>query len=139
MNTKPHQIRQGDVMLVPVLTLPEGCKAIEPEKGLRFVLAHGEVTGHAHAIYEFNQDAEIEQKLLKDRATEIANSAMERYKKQRTVQMWASPDGEWYLEVKSPSIMRHEEHSAPTIPAGVYHCPVQVEANSANMLRIVAD
>jgi hypothetical protein len=139
MNTKPHQIRQGDVMLVPVSALPKDCKAIEPEKGLRFVLAHGEVTGHAHAIYEFNQDAEAEQKLLEDRATEITDAALERYKKQRTVQIWASPDGEWYLEVKSPSIMRHEEHSAPTIPSGIYHCPVQVEANSSNMLRIVAD
>ena len=138
-NIKPHQIRQGDVMLVPVSALPEGCKPIEPENGLRFVLAHGEVTGHAHAIYEFNQDAEAEQKLAQDRAAEMTESVIARAKKQRTVQMWASPDGEWYLEVKTPSVMRHEEHSAPTIPAGIYHAPVQVEANSSNMLRIVAD
>lgn len=138
MNIKPHQIRQGDVYLLPVKSLPEGCKAIEPEKGLRFVLAHGEVTGHAHAIYDFGQDAEAE-RLLTERANEMAETAIAVAKAKRTVQMWASPDGEWYLEVKAPSVMRHEEHSAPTIPAGIYHCPVQVESNSSNMLRIVAD
>lgn len=134
---KPHQIRQGDVYLIPAKKLPTGCKPIEPEKGTRFVLAHGEVTGHAHAIYEFTEDQKAEQELA--RAAEIGTAAVERIRNLRTVQMWAAPDGEWYLEVKRPSQMRHEEHSAPTIPVGVYHCPIQVEAGPANMLRRVAD
>ena len=43
------QYRQGDVLLVPVEKLPEGCRKESPD-GSRVVLAYGEVTGHAHAI-----------------------------------------------------------------------------------------
>ena len=134
---KTYQIRQGDVMLVPVKALPEGCTHREPENGTRFVLAHGEVTGHAHAIYEFSTDEKAEQDLA--RAAEIGDAAIARIRALRTAQMWASPDGEWYLEVRKPSTMRHEEHSPPTVPTGIYHCPIQVEAGPANMLRRVAD
>src|ERR1700688_418630 len=41
--------RQGDILIVPVDQLPAGLKWIERENG-RVILAHGEVTGHAHAI-----------------------------------------------------------------------------------------
>lgn len=135
--TKPFQIRQGDVYLIPVSTLPLGCVHIEPEGGRRFVLAHGEVTGHAHAIYEFTPDEKAEQDLA--RAAEIAGAALERARTLRTAQMWAAPDGEWYLEIRKDCVMRHEEHSAATIPVGIYHCPVQVEAGPGNMARMVAD
>lgn len=134
---KPTIIRQGDVMLVPVDKLPKDCKAIDPEKGLRFVLAHGEVTGHAHAIYQFTDDEMAEQELA--RAAEVSTAAIERARARRTVQMWCSPDGEWYLEVRQPSTMRHEEHTQATLPTGIYWAPVQVEAGPENMLRIVAD
>jgi hypothetical protein len=134
---KALQIRQGDVYLIPVSKLPEGCIHIEPEGGRRFVLAHGEVTGHAHAIYEFTPDQQAEQDLAK--AAEVAGAALERARTRRTAQMWSAPNGEWYLEVRQESTMRHEEHSAPKIPVGIYHCPVQVEAGPDNMARIVAD
>jgi hypothetical protein len=137
MKTKATIIRQGDVLLIPVKALPKGCTHIEPEGGRRFVLAHGEVTGHAHAIYEFTPDEQAEQELA--RAAEIGSAALERARSRRTAQMWASPDGEWYLEVRETSTMRHEEHSAPQIPPGIYHCPVQVEAGPDNMNRLVAD
>lgn len=137
MKIRGHQVRQGDVMLVPVARLPDGCVHIEPEQGRCFVLAHGEVTGHKHAIYEFTPDEQAEQELAK--AAEVAGAALERARTRRTAQMWASPDGEWYLEVREPSTMRHEEHSAPQIPPGIYHAPVQVEAGPDNMARIVAD
>ncbi len=133
----PSIIRQGDVLLIPVKALPAGCIHIEPEGGRRFVLAHGEVTGHAHAIYEFTPDETAEQDLAK--ATEVAEAALERARTRRTAQMWSAPDGEWYLEVRQESTMRHEEHSAPQIPAGIYHAPVQVEAGPDNMNRLVAD
>lgn len=138
----PIQIRQGDVYLIPVAALPAGCKPIQPEAGRRFVLAHGEVTGHAHAIYEFGQDQAAEAAAAAidaAKASAEAQEAIDRAMKLRTVQMWASPDGEWYLEVRTPSVMKHEEHTAPTIPQGLYHAPIQVEANSSNMLRRVAD
>ena len=46
-NTATHY-RQGDVLVRRVESIPAGAKA-EPEAS-RIVLAHGEVTGHAHAI-----------------------------------------------------------------------------------------
>lgn len=140
---KAHQIRQGDVYLIPVKALPKGCTPIDPEGGRRFVLAHGEVTGHAHAIYEYTTDAAAEaaanEAIAAANASALAHAAVNRARALRTAQMWASPDGEWYLEIRQPSTMRHEEHSAPTIPAGIYHAPVQVEAGLQNSLRVVAD
>lgn len=143
MKTQPIQIRQGDVMLIPVPKLPAGCKPIQPEGGRRFVLAHGEVTGHAHAIYEFTAD-EAAEKAAQDAiagasASAAADAAVKRAMKLRTAQMWASPDGEWYLEVRQPSQIKHEEHSAPVVPVGIYHCPIQVEATADTMLRRVVD
>lgn len=41
--------RQGDVLLIPVKTIPEGAKAGKLDAG-RIVLAYGEVTGHCHQI-----------------------------------------------------------------------------------------
>jgi hypothetical protein len=43
------QYRQGDVLLIKVNQLPQEKMLIEREYG-RIVLAHGEATGHAHAI-----------------------------------------------------------------------------------------
>lgn len=41
--------RQGDILIVPVKSILAGLKKVEREAG-RIVLAHGEVTGHAHTI-----------------------------------------------------------------------------------------
>ena len=139
--TTPHIVRQGDVLILQVKALPKGCTPIEPEGGRCFVLAHGETTGHKHAFYEITDDQAAEQRAHEAaaKADEIAEAALERARARRTVQMWAATDGEWYLEVRQPSTMRHEEHSAPTIPPGIYHVPVQVEAGADNMIRQVAD
>lgn len=49
--SKPRTgVRQGDVMVIPCASIPKGATALPPE-GNRVVLAHGEVTGHAHAFY----------------------------------------------------------------------------------------
>lgn len=48
----PYCVRQGDVLLVAASYrggIPVKAKEIKPERS-RLVLAHGEVTGHAHAI-----------------------------------------------------------------------------------------
>lgn len=42
------QIRQGDVLLNPIATIPASAVLAKTTK--RVVLAEGEVTGHAHAI-----------------------------------------------------------------------------------------
>jgi hypothetical protein len=46
-----RQYRQGDVLLVPVVKVPDRATPHERDGG-RAVLAYGEVTGHAHAITE---------------------------------------------------------------------------------------
>ena len=43
--------RQGDVLLKKITQKPVEGKKEKSGKGKRIVLAHGEVTGHAHAIY----------------------------------------------------------------------------------------
>ncbi len=45
----PTQVRQGDVLLVPIDEIPEAARPLRRIGG-RVVLAEGEVTGHAHAI-----------------------------------------------------------------------------------------
>lgn len=45
----PLQYRQGDVFLLAVPRVPDGATPVAREDG-RLVLAHGEVTGHAHAV-----------------------------------------------------------------------------------------
>jgi hypothetical protein len=48
-NKKPVQLRQGDVFVERVQR-PKGKLEKQPQEGGRVVLAHGEVTGHAHAV-----------------------------------------------------------------------------------------
>ena len=91
----------------PVGKLPMGCK---PEAlGSRIVLAHGEVTGHAHAIHDLDN-----------------------------VDVMVSPDGGVYLRVKAPSTLRHEEHAAVILTRGNYRVVRQVEY-SPQEIRNVAD
>lgn len=118
MNSKTI-IRQGDVCLIPS-ALPPGCTAVPLDNG-RIVLAHGEVTGHAHAID------------LPQWAREIADGAIAR------ARLWQSPNGDRYLEVRETVALTHEEHTAHTIPPGVYELPVQVEWTSEHQVRKVAD
>ena len=46
---QPIQVRQGDVLLVPVDAIPVQA-GIEPRNRSELILAEGEVTGHAHAV-----------------------------------------------------------------------------------------
>lgn len=84
--------RQGDVVIVRLTgAVPETDGDI-PREGGRVILAHGEVTGHAHAITE---------KKVKLRAIK------------------GIP--EWMLLVaKEPCVIRHEEHAPIALDPGVY-------------------
>jgi hypothetical protein len=42
-------VRQGDVLVLPVIAIPTRAKPVEPENN-RLVLAHGEATGHHHSF-----------------------------------------------------------------------------------------
>ena len=76
-------------MLERVKELPKDVKAINAEKG-RFIIARGEVTGHAHAVEE------------------------------KGCQMFVGSDGKVYLNVEEETVITHEEHGAIPLPEGVY-------------------
>lgn len=45
-----HEMKQqGDVLINPILTLPEGTSPVQ-KKSRGWVLAEGETTGHAHVV-----------------------------------------------------------------------------------------
>lgn len=102
--------RQGDVLIIPIATMPKGVEAIERDAG-RVVLAHGEVTGHAHAI--------------KDK-----HAALFRDPKLAAIFMHVSGD--------SPVALEHDEHETISVPPGNYQVIRQVEY-TPEAIRNVAD
>ena len=102
--------RQGDVLIIPVAKLPANLAPVEREHG-RIILAHGEVTGHAHGI-----------------ASERAG--LFRDPKLAAVFMHVSGN--------APVALEHEEHSTIQIPPGNYEVRRQREY-SPEEIRQVAD
>jgi hypothetical protein len=135
---KTLTIRQGDVALVLVTKLPEGCAEIPNDRG-RIVLAYGEVTGHAHAITDhrrLTRDAAIRIGALDAAehaeaiAAELAEAAIAR------ARLLVAPNGQRYLQVDEQVTLTHEEHTAHVIPPGIYHLPTQVEYTPAELRRV---
>lgn len=104
------QCRQGDVLLIRVAAIHQAIE-IPRDTRNRIVLAHGEVTGHAHAIH--CDTAEL------FRGGAAANSGV-------------------YLNVVNRVELRHEEHTTIRIPKGSYRVLRQTEY-SPGELRQVAD
>ena len=113
MKTKQVIFRQGDVLLTLVSALPKGAKDVTPDD--RIVLAHGEVTGHAHAVYE---------PLTKDTPAGKAR-------------MWDA-GAERFLQVVEHTALKHEEHATVPLPPGVYKVTQQREYHP-EAIRNVAD
>lgn len=88
--------RQGDVLIRRVDSIPADAKKMDREGG-RVILAHGEVTGHAHAIAESGAD------------------------------LFETVDGKHYLRLDGPQEVRHEEHTAIQLEAGTYEVVRQRE------------
>jgi hypothetical protein len=88
--------RQGDVMMIPVRAIPAGAKPGPREDG-RIVLAHGEVTGHAHAIEE-------------------KGAGVFEHEGTRYVRV-----------PREGALLRHEEHGTITVPEGAYEIRIQKE------------
>jgi hypothetical protein len=101
--------RQGDVLLIRVAMIQAAIE-IPRDTQNRIVLAHGEVTGHAHAIHD--ETAE----LFRGRA---ANTGV-------------------FLQVVNRVELRHEEHTTVRVPKGAYRVLRQTEY-SPGELRQVAD
>lgn len=103
-------LRQGDVCLIAVDSIPEGAKA-EKRKGKKVILALGEATGHHHRFEFMNTDFN-DVKIYHVGATR-------------------------YLAVQKPAELLHEEHSTVAVPAGKYLLPSQVEYTPAELRRVV--
>lgn len=102
--------RQGDVLIVGVKSIPKNVEPVAREQG-RVILAHGEATGHAHAI--------------KDK-----RAALFRDPKLAAVFMHVSGD--------APVALEHDEHSEIMVPPGSYRVIRQREYQP-NAIRTVAD
>ena len=104
-------LRQGDVILIQVDALPAGMQSVKQEG--RCVLAHAEVTGHAHVIDPKEVKAFS--------STPVFDAGAERF-----------------IQVMNKAPLRHEEHTAVEIPAGIYRVAIQTEY-SPQEIRRVAD
>ncbi len=102
--------RQGDVLIRRIDAIPHGARDVTP-KG-RIVLAHGEVTGHAHAIAE----GEAREFTMADAAGAVRR----------------------FLRVASEATVRHEEHADIPLSPGIYEI-VQQREYSPEVIRNVAD
>lgn len=111
MKSKQTILRQGDVLLVLVAAVPAGAKDVTPKD--RIVLAFGEVTGHAHAVYPEG----VKKK-----------SAM-------PARMWDA-GAERFLQVVSQTSLKHEEHAAIPLPPGVYKVVQQREYSPEEIRRV---
>lgn len=104
------QARQGDVLLIRVAKIEAATEIPRDSQG-RIVLAHGEVTGHAHAIHC-------------DTAGFFRSGA--------------AANGGFFLNVVNRVELRHEEHTTVRVPKGAYRVLRQSEY-SPGELRQVAD
>ena len=101
--------RQGDVLIRKVRKFDTRImKPIERENG-KVVLAHGEVTGHSHAIEA------REARLFRGETPNIA-----------------------YLLLEEPAVLGHEEHASISLPMGYYEVTIQREYHP-QAIRNVAD
>lgn len=118
---KATQFRQGDVLIERIENLIPG-KPIEPENG-RVILAHGEVTGHAHEIAhpQFATLHEVSEALRLlgdlDGADKMTNAG---------------------LVLTKDATLVHQEHATINLPAGNFIVRRQREY-SPEEIRNVAD
>jgi hypothetical protein len=114
MKTKKQQqiLRQGDVLLIPTTKAPAVGKEIPREAG-RIVLAHGEVTGHSHAIpYRHAKLFNFKDSRNEDRLLRVDDGG------------------------GGSAKLVHEEHGTIDLPAGDYVIRIQIEWNDEEARRV---
>ncbi len=160
MNKKmPEHYRQGDVMIERISSLPSKLTRAANESG-KVILAHGEVTGHAHSFAEtdavkFTDQAGGEYFDVKGRALDFTLPIMRRWKQQVMVnhpvlgviefaECDVQVNGDQVTVVGDFGLLRHDEHTAHGIPAGAYRGAgaqgtVRQREYSPEAIRNVAD
>lgn len=102
--------RQGDVLIAETTDVPDGLTPVPLDNG-RVILAHGEVTGHAHAV---------EGDVGLFTASDLADLE------------------ERFLKVEQEAQVVHEEHDTIALPPGTYRVIRQREY-APEAPRYVAD
>lgn len=128
MTVKTQELRQGDVFLA---TLPKGHKIrtttrVSTETG-RTILAHGELTGHAHALPEFGVelyeiDLDVYGASFGEEAANQAKAANTRL-----------------LRVLKTVDLLHEEHAPIRLEPGNYLVSIQLQFNEDEDWELVQD
>lgn len=119
--------RQGDVLIVRIDSLPEGLKKRKREDG-RVVLAHGEVTGHAHAIRE--------KKVIHFDAPDAASAATALLKSLGLSVEVSETQVPSFLEVAEDVQVVHEEHGTINLTEGKYLILRQQEYRPEAIVRV---
>jgi len=131
----PSQVRQGDVLIAPVLRPVNDSdigELVKDSNKARIVLAYGEVTGHAHAFYPA---MDIQEGITKKVA--------------KPVQLFELNHADYYsgsslpeqrlLRLNTRALLRHEEHHTISMPSGDYVVIRQHEGDEIEEMRRVAD
>lgn len=107
----PFCVRQGDVLIVDAAYRGDKFVSGETVKSAdgRIVLAHGEVTGHAHVV---TAPARVKKPVLRD------------------------VQAERYLQVLAEATIRHEEHGPIILQEGRFQQAFQVEEQGEEVRRV---
>jgi hypothetical protein len=98
-------IRQGDVMLRKVASLPKDAKEVAPQNG-KFVLALGEATGHHHRI---SADGGVKCFATNDNGVERK-----------------------FFVIENEAFIEHEEHSEIPLEGGIWEQIYQYETSDSD-------
>lgn len=102
-------IRQGDVLVKPIKKLPKNLKPAEAENG-RYVLAHGEATGHHHSF------------AMSERVAMFREDG--------------SGGGLFLTVTGAPVALEHQEHAALAVEPGHYQVVRQREYSPEAIRRV---
>lgn len=114
-----NHYRQGDLLIERIAKIPT--TAAKQNKSTRIILAHGEVTGHYHAL-EISDPADWW------KAEEISPAS----------QKPTTLAGELFVSLPAGGLVTHQEHSAIRLPVGHYRISRQREY-SPEAIRNVED
>jgi hypothetical protein len=117
--TNCSHYRQGDVLIERIATIPT--TATKQKRSKRVILAHGEVTGHHHAL-ETSDPADWWKE------GEIAP----------TLEKPSTLAGELFVTLPHGGVVTHQEHGKIELPAGNYRISRQREY-SPEAIRNVQD
>lgn len=126
--------RQGDVLLIAVTAAALVNAKAAPREGGRVVLAHGETTGHAHAINE----AGVELLVLDDRA-EMGRVARELLESLGYKTEIRDEEVVGFLELTADVTVVHEEHATIPLDKGETFLVVRQRQYTPERIEQVAD